>query len=208
VPHPGATYFGPDNYRAGLTAGSALGQHAVMQHAGQPKLLLLLQINEAGTPLQERITGVVDGFRQVLPHFPEDRIMHLDGAGDRERSRQVAMETLRYLRRSDKLLIAAASDHSALGALDALRALRFTERCALVGHDGDREALERIAEPDSPFIGTVAFFPERYGLGLTGLVLRLLKGEQVPPFNYVSHELITKAGPGARSYDRPEGKRR
>ena len=203
VPHPGAIYFGPDNYRAGLSAGAALGRHALVEFAGRPKLLLLLRINDAGTPLQERITGVIDGFRQVLPNFPDDRIVHLDGAGDRDRSKEVALGTLRRLRRSGTLLIAAGSDHSALGALDAVRDLRLTDRCALVGHDGDREALERIAEVDSPFIGTVAFFPERYGQGLIGLVLRLLKGEQIAPFNYVPHEFLTRAGVSGLNTTRP-----
>ena len=206
VPHPGAIYFGPDNYRAGLTAGTALGRHALVEYAGRPTLLLLLHINEAGTPLQERITGVIDAFRQVLPNFPDDRIVHLDGAGDRARSKEVALKTLRSLRRSDTLLIAAASDHSALGALDAVRELRLTGRCALVGHDGDREALERIAAADSPFLGTVAFFPERYGQGLIGLVLRLLKGEQIAPFNYVPHEFLTRAGASGLNATMPRGK--
>jgi hypothetical protein len=47
-----------------------------------------------------------------------------------------------------------------------------------------------VLQPASPFIGTVAFFPERYGRGLVSLVLRLLKGEPIAPFHYIEHELI------------------
>lgn len=190
VPHPGAIYFGPDNYRTGVAAGVALGHHATKN--GRHNLLILLEILEAGTPLQTRISGVVDGFRKIVPGFPEERIVHLNGAGDREKSREVVDAALRGILGNDKLLFAAASDYSALGALDAIRALNLTGRCGIISHDGNAEALEQIEAPGSPFLGTVAFFPERYGQELVGLVLRLLKGHQVPPFNYVGHELVTK----------------
>ena len=49
-----------------------------------------------------------------------------------------------------------------------------------------------IACTKTPFIGSVAFHPEQYGPALVDLVLKLVKGEQVPPFRYVEHHLIDR----------------
>ena len=75
-------------------------------------------------------------------------------------------------------------------AVDALRQAGLAETSAVVGHDGEADAVREVVRPASPLIGTVGFFPERYGRGLVSLVLRLLKGEPIAPFHYIEHELI------------------
>ena len=42
IPHPGATYFGANNYEAGLLAGRYLGKWAKQQWHGQADELLLV----------------------------------------------------------------------------------------------------------------------------------------------------------------------
>ena len=89
-----------------------------------------------------------------------------------------------------RILIGAASDESALGAVEALGGAGRTNHAVVVGHDGVHEALEHIAKPNSPYLGTVAFFPERYGKALVDLVLRLGSGEAFAPSQYIDHTLI------------------
>ena len=45
---------------------------------------------------------------------------------------------------------------------------------------------------DSPLIGAVAYFPEKYGSGILPIVLQCLNGEAVPPAVYVEHKLIAR----------------
>jgi ribose transport system substrate-binding protein len=90
------------------------------------------------------------------------------------------------------VLISAVSDDNALAALDAVQELGLSKNCAIVGHDGADEALRAIAPAGSPFVGTVAFFPEQYGQQLTDLAASILRGERVPPAVHVPHQLITR----------------
>jgi ribose transport system substrate-binding protein len=192
VPHAGATYFGPDNYRAGLLAGQTLGQYARRRFSSFPNLLLLLDIEEAGTLLHARISGALDGLKRAIGSVALDRTVRLNGGGDRKQSRTATLSALRKRNVSERILIAAASDYSALGALDAVNELGLASMSAIVGHDGDRDALQSIADAKSPFLATVAFFPDRYGAGLVDLALRLMNGQPAPPFNYVEHQVMDK----------------
>src|SRR5579875_1386393 len=59
IPHPGATYFGANNYQAGLIGGRALGQWAKQNWEGAVDQVLLLELPIAGPLPQLRISGMV-----------------------------------------------------------------------------------------------------------------------------------------------------
>jgi hypothetical protein len=59
--------------------------------------------------------------------------------------------------------------------------------------EGSHEAICEISKSGSPYIGTVTYFPEKYGPDLVDLILRLVNCEQVPPFWYVDHEFVDHA---------------
>jgi ribose transport system substrate-binding protein len=42
-----------------------------------------------------------------------------------------------------------------------------------------------------PEIGSVAYFPERYGFGVIRLALDILAGKPTPPAVFIKHQLIT-----------------
>lgn len=203
IPQPGAVYFGPNNYRAGWTAGSALAKFAVTEWQGRVDCLLLLDISIGGATLQARMSGVVAGIKQVIGRFDENRIIRVDGEGDRSVSMRVTEAKLAELAADSRVLISGTSDENALGALDALDRLPYKLAAAIVGHDGSESALSAIAVPDSPFIGTVAFNSQDYGPALVDLIMKILGGRQVDPSVYVRHTLIDRKSllqhDGARS---------
>ncbi|MGB9291522.1 MAG: helix-turn-helix domain-containing protein, partial [Terracidiphilus sp.] len=59
VPHPGATYFGADNYKAGLIGGRALGRWARENWDGKVDQLVLVELPIAGSLLELRLAGLV-----------------------------------------------------------------------------------------------------------------------------------------------------
>ena len=192
IPQPGAVYFGPDNYRAGWTAGTALAEHAVSRWRRLFDLVLLLDIPQAGMAIGARTTGVLGALEHVMGTIPADKIVRLDTYGSPEESRRMVVSCLREHKAARRLLISAVSDDNALAALHAVRELGLSKNCAIVGHDGTDEALRAIAEHASPFIGTVAFFPEQYGRQLIDLATGILRGDRVPPSVHVPHRLITR----------------
>jgi ribose transport system substrate-binding protein len=192
IPHPHATFFGVDNYRVGMTAGEALAQHAVSEWEGSVDWVIGLDLPEAGLLVQSRVSGAFEAIRSALGDLPVETFVRIDGRGIRERSRKVLSEFLERHRRDKRILIAAANDSSALGAIDAARDLKRERHIAVVGQDCIHEAIQEMRRRSSPLIGSVSHETNAYGPGLMNLGLALLRGQTVPPYNYVTHRLVTR----------------
>ena len=192
IPHPNGTYFGVDNYRIGFEAGEVLANHAQEVWKGKVEWVLGLDLPEAGQLVQSRVSGAFDAVKRSLPDIPVEAYVSMDGRGLRDVSAKLVREFLERHPSDKHILIAAANDSSALGALDAARAAKRQRHIAVVGHDCIAEALEELAIPSSPLIASVSHETASYGPSLIQLGLRLLKGQTVPPYNYVAHRLVTK----------------
>jgi len=195
IPHPGAVYFGADNYRAGLIGGQALGRWAKENWNGEVEALLLLELPIAGPLPQLRISGAVAGLSEALPGIDPRSMVHLNGRGEFEHSLNVVR---RYLRQTPpkRTLVAAVNDPSALGALRAFEEAGRSHLCAVMGQNAIREAREELRRPGTRLIGSVAYFPERYGEELIPLALAILQKKQAPSSVFVKHQLITPRNVG------------
>jgi ribose transport system substrate-binding protein len=192
IPHPHATYFGVDNFQVGFEAGQLLAQHAIDEWKGKPDWVLGLDIAEAGSFVQSRITGAFQGVRSRLPNVLPDRFMRLEGGGLRQRSYQAMIAFLRN-HKKQKILVAAATDTSALGALQAVRETEQEKMVAIVGQDCIPEVLDEMRSNGGPIIGSVSHEAQTYGPRLIQLGLAMLRGSAVPPYNFVSHKVVTPA---------------
>jgi ribose transport system substrate-binding protein len=190
VPHPGASYFGANNYKAGLIGGKALGRWARENWEGKVDQLLLLELPIAGSLLQLRLTGLVDGLRAELPQMGSVPTVHLNGRGSFE---QVLGILRQCLRRSPprRTLVGTVNDICALAALWAFEEAGISHLCAVMGQNAIRDARMELRKPGSRLIGTVAYFPERYGDELIPLALSILQKKPAPATVFVKHQLIT-----------------
>lgn len=190
IPHPGATYFGANNYKAGLIGGKALGRWAREHWDGKVEQIVLLELPIAGSLLELRITGLVDGLRAELPSSANVPIAHLNGRGDFEQVLEIIRQ---YLRRAParRTLIGTVNDICALAALRAYEELGASDKCAVVGQNAIRETRNELRRPGTRLIGTVAYFPERYGDEIIPLAIGILQKRSVPTTVFVKHQLIT-----------------
>jgi ribose transport system substrate-binding protein len=194
IPHPGATYYGADNYGAGLIGGRLLGRWA-KDHAewdGAVDEVLLFELPMAGGLPRSRLVGTLDGIRRVIPSVDDSRVVWLDGKGQFGASLEIARKHLRQGRRR-RVLIGAINDPSALGALRAFEEAGRADTCAVVGQNASLEARAELRKASTRFIGSVAYFPEKYGQGVVSLALDVLERKPVPPAVFVKHEPVTKA---------------
>ncbi len=192
IPHPHATYFGVDNYRVGFEAGAALAGHAAKGWNGKVDWMIGLDLPEAGSLVQSRITGAFEGVKSVYPDLPVECFVRIDGRGMRDRSKKMIADFLTRHPKDRHILIAAANDTSALGAVDAVRAAGREKHVAIVGQDCIAEAVTEMHKDKSPLIGSVSHETSSYGPSLIHLGLALLRGQHVPPYNYVDHKMVTK----------------
>ncbi len=195
IPHPNATYFGVDNYRVGHEAGTILGEYALDFWKSEVDWVIGLDLPEAGALVQSRITGAFEAVRSIMPDTPVEKFVRLDGRGMREKSRKLISDFLDRHPKDRHILIAAANDTSALGALDAVRERKRTRHIAIVGQDCIEEAMLELQRPGSPFLASVSHETNTYGPSLIHLGLSILRGQTVPPYNYVTHKLIKRLEP-------------
>jgi ribose transport system substrate-binding protein len=193
IPHPHATYFGVDNYRVGFEAGEVLASHALKTWDGKVDWTLGLDIQEAGLLVQSRITGSFEGVRRGIPDLPVETFVRMDGRGMRDSSRKLVRDFLERHPKDRHILIAAGTDTSALGAVDAVREKKREKHVAIVGQDCIAEAETEMRKPGSPLIGTVSHEASSYGPNLIHLGLAILRGQTVAPYNYVAHKVVTSA---------------
>ena len=193
IPHPHAIYFGVDNYRVGYDAGLLLAEHALSQWRGQVDWVLGLDMEEAGPLVQSRITGAFEGVRSRIEGVPVESFVRLDGRGLHDKSYRMVLDFLKRHPKDKRILIAAATDTSALGALQAVEELKRGKHAAIVGQDCIPEAIDEMRKPGSPIIGSVSHEAGEYGPRIMEIGLGLLRGRSVPPYNYVTHKTVTSA---------------
>ena len=195
VPHPNATYFGVDNFEVGYEAGILLAQHALRKWKGKADWVLGIGLAEAGSFVQSRISGAFQGVRMRLEgqshQIPADRYLRLEGRGLREPSNAAVTEFLSNRRRGEKVLVAAATDSSALGVLDAARKAGREVDFAIAGQDCIPEVIEQMKSRKSAIIGSISHEAQTYGPRLIQLGVTLVRGNSVPPYNYVKHRVVT-----------------
>jgi ribose transport system substrate-binding protein len=191
MPHPNAIYFGVDNCHAGLTAGRYLAHWAQRHWKGEVDEILLIGAPRAGSLPEARLTGSLLGINEVLPNSAQAKISTVNGDWQFDVSRE---SVKRYLDKSkaNRILVSAIFDPSALGALQAFRDADRLQDCAIVGQNGSIEARLQMRKSNSCLIGSVAYFPERYGEQLIALALDILT-QRVPIPNavFIKHQLIT-----------------
>jgi ribose transport system substrate-binding protein len=191
VPHPNATYFGVDNFEIGYEAGSLLTLHALRKWKGKVDCVLGVGFSEAGSFVQSRISGAFNGIRERLKDIPAHCYLQIEGRGMRKPSRLATHQFLLNHPKGEHYLVAAATDSSALGVLDAAREAGREEDFAIVGQDCIPEVIEEMRTGKSAIIGSISHEVETYGPRLIQIGIALLRGHTVPPYNYVRHRVVT-----------------
>ena len=190
TPHPGATFFGGNNYLAGRIGGRALGRWAMSAWKGHADAVLLIGHTDAGPLTQSRLTGTAAGINEVLVESTPSTVLNIDAKGGYVESLEAVMKFLKRSR-ARRILVGCVNDATALGALRAFAESGRSDDCAVVGQNATIAARAALRQPRSRLIGSVAYFPENYGTHLLPLATDILRGKPVPSAIFVKHTLIS-----------------
>src|SRR5256886_8188127 len=157
IPHPGATYYGANNYEAGLIGGRYLGRWVKEHWHSEVDEILLLELPRAGNLPRMRLTGLLVGLNLLLPNAKNCRVTYLDGDGNLGPSFEAVRRHLRTSRHR-RILVGAINDPSALGALRAFQEAGRTENCAIMGQNASPEGRAELRQANTRLVGSVAFF--------------------------------------------------
>jgi ribose transport system substrate-binding protein len=190
IPHPGATYFGANNYEAGLIGGRYLGRWMKHRWNGEVDEIVLVALKRAGSLPQMRLTGMLVGMKEVHPPLESCPVTYVDGDGVLGDSFAAMRKHLRTSK-SRRIVVGAINDPSALGALRAFQEAGRAESCAIVSHNASPEGRAELRQPGTRLVGSVAYFPEKYGDQILKLALDILHHRRVPPAVFVKHQMVT-----------------
>jgi ribose transport system substrate-binding protein len=188
IPQPGAAFFGVDNHRVGILAGKALLRVAQSEWNGECDEVLLLDMEIAGSLPHMRLSSAQDVLRQGLPG--KWLTTQLQARGEFIRAFEL---TRKYLQSTPKrrTLLIGINDFAVLGALRAFEEAGRSRLCLGVGFGAIPAARRELRIPTTRLVGSVAFFPERYGESVLKLALDILHQKPIPPAMYAPVQLMT-----------------
>ncbi|MFZ5929285.1 MAG: substrate-binding domain-containing protein [Acidobacteriota bacterium] len=189
IPHPGAVFFGANNYQAGLIGGRALGQWVKQYWDGEADSIILMELPRAGPVPRARLTGILAGIVETLPHLESCPVVYLDGDGCFDPAFRAVRKHLRSSR-ARRCIVSGINDASVLGALRAFEDCGRADGCVAAGQNAAPEGRDELRR-SSRFIASVAYFPERYGGWLLKLAEDILTFKPTPPAVFVRHQLLT-----------------
>jgi ribose transport system substrate-binding protein len=188
IPQPGATFFGVDNHKVGMLAGKALLRAAESEWNGECDELLMLDLEIAGSLPHMRLSSTQSALRKSLAG--NWVTTHLESRGEFMRAFELTRKHLQSVPKR-RTLLTGINDFAVLGALRAFEEAGRSKLCLAAGFGAIPEARRELRLPSTRLVGSVAFFPERYGESLLKLALEILHHKAAPPAIYVPVQLMT-----------------
>ncbi len=93
IPHPGAAFFGANNFEAGKIGGRYLAKKALEKWDGQIDYLLLVDQMASGEMPRQRILGYIPGIQEIIPSFSEEAVVFVEGGSEASKAQQVVSDS-------------------------------------------------------------------------------------------------------------------
>ncbi len=177
IPHPGATFFGANNYQAGLTGRARYCKVGQTTLEWQSRYGPACRRRRGWTFGEAACHRMLAGLTEVLPSLDTVQTIHLDGRGSLEYTLDLVR---RHLRRSpvQRTVVLATNDPSALGSIRAFEECGRAHSCCVMGQNASREARIELRRKHTSLVGSVGYFPERYGDEIIRLAASILQGQK------------------------------
>lgn len=193
IPHPGAAFFGVNNYEAGLITGRALANKAKEAWKGNVDLVILVENRKAGEVPMKRIEGTLAGIRESIK-VDDKAVARVDAEGDLTKAMEMVTNVLTANPNKKNILIGTLNDPNGQGAFAAVTAAGRQNDVFIASQGADIPSLANLKkEAANCWIGSTAYTPEKYGEYLIPLAKRILNGEKVEPETFVKHYFVDKS---------------
>ena len=189
--HPNAIFFGADNYVSGAIAGINSGLYALEAWNCEDARVLLARNPAAGEVPNLRTSGFADGVQTVCgADLPVSRI-DVDGS-----PRGAFEATVNWLEDNPHVEHVLATSLDDVVAVPMSRAMEQAGRSGVAaGHGAQPNSIERLNEgpPEATrYLGSVAYFPELYGVYAVAALIDILEGRAVPQEIHMDHVWINR----------------
>lgn len=183
------SFVGAANEYAGQLAGYSVGKYFAEKFDCEYDAFISLEAVQVGAVNEQRMGGVRKGFSSVCGEIKNLRKLDTGGAGG-DLAQKLMTDTLTALPGQDRIIVVGINEDGILGALAAARAQNRTDDLYLGVQNFDPDNCTIYQHPH--WIGSVAYFPERYGEILVPNLIKAIKGEEVAPQLLVPHVVVDK----------------
>jgi len=191
----GAYYFGANQYQAGVILGRHLAKEVKKRWNGQLDAMVFAACYQCGELLIKRMDGIIDGYKETFPDFPEDMVFRFENAGgEGQEINTKRIVTDFYTAHPDMthIVVGTNNDEGGLGALAAVETMGKEDIFFIVSHGGDTPFQEKMrAGKGGVWVGSVAYMPERYGEFMIPWLKDILDGKNVPMEMSPEHFVLT-----------------
>lgn len=208
IDHPEcAVFMGADNRTAGELAGEGVGQVAQERWGCEVDRIVTFEGFGVGDVNVARMNGSIAGLQSVCPDLelgdfeewsPEvaDSIITRLDADRVDPAFEQGRDFLTANPDADQIVALCINDDSCLGFLSAVEEAG-REGQVLFGSQGADQSVWETVAGNEDYIGSTAYFPERYGELLVPNIIRMINGEgpESDPL-LVDHEFLTSENIG------------
>ena len=192
IPHPGATFFGADNAKAGTLAGEAVAKAAQGKWGQCFDCLLLVDQMASGDLPRLRVLKAEDGLRTVYPDFDASKVFIVEG-GQTVDEAQIAVSSFLNAHPNEKISIVVLQGTAGVGTLAAVRTADREADVVMIVNNEDYFFTD-VANYDenSCFAGAVTFQLMDYGQWIMPAMREILDTGVQPENVYVEHKIVTR----------------
>ena len=195
IAHEGAVYLGANNYGIGLVVGKYAGEY-VKEVWGEAEAILIVEDAISGEAVLARTDNIVDGYREVFPDFPDDKVWKVDGGVDTSDSQRVVADWLAAHPDFSKILICPAHVTMRLGASAAIEIAEREADCLIVSQ-GEYDYLDYIDNNPEPadwevFVASAVYNFQSYGEEACKLIDMIIAGDLMETEYSPEHYMIDR----------------
>lgn len=184
-----SAFMGANNSKAGFVSGEALGKFFKTKFNCEFDAFISLEDYGVGLVNEARMGGYRAGFESVCgAGVVAPKLKKLD-AGRLDLALDKMKDALTTLPNKDKIIVVAINDEGIQGAFSAAKAVGREKELYAAGQGASASAWCDI-KTNPNWIGSTAYYPERYGEIGVPYLLDLIKGKKVPFQLKIKHVAI------------------
>jgi len=193
----GAYYFGANQYVAGQVLGRYLADQVKKRWAGRVDSFVFAACFQCGELLQSRMNGILDGYKETYPDYPDSNVFKFENAGGEGQivnTKRIITDFTTAHPDMTHIVVGTNNDEGGLGALQAAETMGKGDNFFIVSHGGDTPYQEQVrAGKSGVWIGSVAYTPEKYGEFMIPWLKDILdKKPNVAKEMFPKHFVVTK----------------
>ncbi|WP_374312090.1 sugar ABC transporter substrate-binding protein [Microbacterium sp.] len=185
-----STFVGAANDYAGQLIGYNVAKYFADNFDCEYDAYISLESTAVGAVNDARMDGTREGFESVCGPVHDEKILDTGAGGQTDVAQRLFTDTLTALPGAKRIVVVGINEDVILGALAAARAQDRTDDLYIGVQNLDPDNCAILTFDH--WIGSAAYFPEKYALLIVPAIIDLIKGEEVPEQILVPHEFITK----------------